>query len=46
MKPEQMRNLAFYIRAMRGTTPAVPKASEGKLVDDAGNFVESEPGTD
>lgn len=42
MKPEQMENLALYIRSLRGTTPAVAKAPEGRKVDEAGNFIEGE----
>jgi cytochrome c oxidase cbb3-type subunit III len=33
MKPEQMENLAFYIRSLHGTTPAAPKAPQGVKVD-------------
>ena len=40
LKPEQIENLAFLIRDMRGTTPATPKDPQGKKVDQAGNFVE------
>ncbi|MDJ0835137.1 MAG: cbb3-type cytochrome c oxidase N-terminal domain-containing protein [Acidobacteriota bacterium] len=40
LKPQQIENLTFYIRSLRGTTPATPKAAEGKLVDEAGNFTE------
>lgn len=43
LKPEQIRNLAFFIRDLRGTTPANPKAAEGRLVDEAGNFVDEDP---
>lgn len=45
LKPEQIQNLAFYIRSLRGTTPAVPKAPEGKLVDEKGEFVEGDGDT-
>ena len=40
LKPEQIENLAFYIRKLRGTTPATAKESQGKKVDDVGNFIE------
>jgi cytochrome c oxidase cbb3-type subunit 3 len=43
LKPEEIEALAFYIRSLRGTTPAVPKAPEGQLVDEAGNFLEDAP---
>lgn len=39
-KPEEMENLALYVRSMRGTTPANPKAPEGKKVDESGAFIE------
>ena len=39
LKPDQIERLTFYIHSLRGTTPAVPKAPEGKLVDEKGNFV-------
>ncbi len=39
-KPEQIQELAFYIRSLRGTTPATPKAPEGRQVDEQGNFLE------
>lgn len=40
LKPEQIDNVAFYIRTLRGKTPAIAKEAQGKLVDDAGNFLE------
>ena len=42
LKPDQIERLTFYIRSLRGTTPAVAKAAEGKLVDEIGNFVEGD----
>ena len=40
LKPKQIDDLTFFIRSLRGTVPARPKAAEGRLVDDAGNFSE------
>lgn len=40
LKPQQIENLTFYIRALRGTTPATPKEAQGQKVDEAGNFIE------
>jgi cytochrome c oxidase cbb3-type subunit 3 len=42
LKPEQIKNLTFYIRSLRGTTPAVAKDPQGRKVDEAGNFIEEE----
>jgi len=42
LKPEEIDALTFYIRSLRGTTPENPKAPEGRLVDEAGNFIEEE----
>ncbi|CAM2007526.1 cbb3-type cytochrome c oxidase N-terminal domain-containing protein [Acanthopleuribacter pedis] len=39
LKPQQIQDVSFYVRAMRGTTPATPKEKQGELVDEAGNFV-------
>ncbi len=40
MKPDQIERLAFYIKALRGTTPVTAKAPEGKKVDEVGNFIQ------
>ena len=40
LKPEQIEGLAFYIKDLRGTTPANPKEPQGQLVDEAGEYLE------
>jgi len=42
LKPEQIEHVAFYIRSMRGTTPAQPKEPQGRKVDEQGAFIEAE----
>ena len=36
LKSEQIRNLSFYIKSMRGTSAAAPKEPQGDRVDEAG----------
>lgn len=40
LKPDQIRNLAFYVRSLRGTPVENPKAPEGQKVDAEGNFLD------
>lgn len=42
LKPDEIDALSFYILSLRGTSPEQPKAPEGRLVDEAGNFIEEE----
>ncbi len=41
LKPDQIRDVSFFVRSLRGTTPAQPKEKQGELVDEAGNFVDA-----
>ena len=40
LKPNQIHEVSFYIRSLRGTTPATPKDPQGQKVDEDGNFVD------
>lgn len=40
LKPNQIEALAFYIRSLRGTTPANPKEPQGEQVDADGQFLQ------
>lgn len=42
LKPDQIEELSFYIKSLRGTTPAVAKAPEGQLMDEAGNLIDGD----
>jgi len=41
LKPEQIKHLAFYIYALRGTPVENPKEPQGQQVDADGNFIEA-----
>ena len=42
LKPKEIDEISYYIRSLRGNTPAVAKEPQGQLVDEAGNFIEEE----
>lgn len=42
LKPDDLDAVVFFMRSLRGTTPANPKAPEGKQVDADGNFIEGD----
>jgi len=46
LKPDQIRNLAFYIYSLRGTPVENPKEPQGQKVDETGNFIDGEGATD
>ncbi|MCB1042935.1 MAG: c-type cytochrome [Acidobacteria bacterium] len=42
LKPDDLDAVAFFIRSLRGTTPASGIAPQGELVDESGQFVTQE----
>jgi cytochrome c oxidase cbb3-type subunit 3 len=39
LKPDEIKLVAFHMRSLRGTTPATPKAVQGKEVDERGVYL-------